>query len=204
MDARFPISEYPYLIDLPLTRMAFFQSFNFSFSPITENIFGVTISPSNRIHSWWIPGQMKRLIRRYAVKLPHDIGIFSSSSGCKVKDMMQGSFWIWANEKRRNIVISNTCSHWLSPYPEWSIRCGDPVERGSQQTFFVEGPRPQPFEFPRAPSKIWRVPPLKYITNSPILGGPLGPKAKFHKGPIGFSGAQGPCLQATESPVEPT
>ena len=58
----------------------------------------------------------------------------------------------------------------------------------------VQGP--PLFEFPRAPSNIWRVPPLKYTTNSPILRGPLGPQAKFHKGPIGFSGAQGPYLQA--------
>ena len=47
-----------------------------------------------------------------------------------------------------------------------------------------------------APQKILRVPPLKYITNSPILGDPLGPQAKFHKGPIGLSGARGPYLQA--------
>ena len=73
--------------------------------------------------------------------------------------------------------------------------------QGSQLTFFVEGPGPPPFELPRAPSKIWRVPPLKYITNSPIFGGPLGPQAKFHKGPIGFSGARGPYLQAPKSPV---
>ena len=30
----------------------------------------------------------------------------------------------------------------------------------------------------------------------PILGGPLGPQAKFHKGPIEFSGAWGPYLWA--------
>ena len=67
--------------------------------------------------------------------------------------------------------------------------------------FFVEGPGPPTFEFPRAPSKIWRVSPLKYITNSPSLGGQLGPQAKFHKGPIGFSGARGPYLRAPECPV---
>ena len=33
----------------------------------------------------------------------------------------------------------------------------------------------------------------------PILGGPLGPQAKFHKGPIGFSGARGPYILAPES-----
>ena len=55
----------------------------------------------------------------------------------------------------------------------------------------------------RAPSKIWRVPPLKYITNSPILGGPLLPEAKFYKGPIGFSGAHGLYLRAPESLVHP-
>ena len=38
-------------------------------------------------------------------------------------------------------------------------------------------------------------PPLKYITNSPILWGPLGPQAEFHKGPIGFSRALGPCFR---------
>ena len=34
------------------------------------------------------------------------------------------------------------------------------------------------------------------------LGGPLGPQTKFHKGPIGFSGARGPYLRAPECPVE--
>ena len=72
---------------------------------------------------------------------------------------------------------------------------------GLSVDIFVEGPAPLPFEFPRAPSKIWRVPPLKYITNSPILRGPLGPQAKFHKGPIGFSGARGLYLRAPESPA---
>ena len=32
------------------------------------------------------------------------------------------------------------------------------------------------------------------------FGGPLGPQAKFHKGPIGFSGARGPYLRAPECP----
>ena len=49
------------------------------------------------------------------------------------------------------------------------------LPQGSRGYFFIEGPWPPPFEFPRAPSKIWRVPPLKYITNSPIVGGPLVP-----------------------------
>ena len=73
--------------------------------------------------------------------------------------------------------------------------------RGLSVDIFVEGPGLPPFEFPRAPSKIWRVPPLKYITNSPIFGGPLGPQAKFHKGPIGFLGVCGPYLRAPESPA---
>ena len=34
------------------------------------------------------------------------------------------------------------------------------------------------------------------------FGGPLGPQAKFHKGPNGFSGAQGPYHRAPESPVQ--
>ena len=33
-------------------------------------------------------------------------------------------------------------------------------------------------------------------------GGPLGPQAKFHKGPIRFSGARGPCLRGPVSPVK--
>ena len=72
---------------------------------------------------------------------------------------------------------------------------------GLSVDIFVEGPGLPPFEFPRASSKIWRVPPLKYITNSPIFGDPLGPQAKFHKDPIGFLGARGPYLRAPESPA---
>ena len=44
-------------------------------------------------------------------------------------------------------------------------------------------------------------PSIEYITNSPILGSPLGSRAKFNRGPIGFSGARGPKLWAPESPV---
>ena len=77
----------------------------------------------------------------------------------------------------------------------------DNLYRTLHRLFFVEGPGPPPFEFPRALSKIWRVPPLKYITNSPILGGPLSPQAKFLKGPIGYSEAWGPYLRAPERPV---
>ena len=72
--------------------------------------------------------------------------------------------------------------------------------RALHRHFLLRVQGPPPFEFPRAPSKIWRVPPLKYITNSPILGGPLGPQAKFHKGPIGFSGARGLYFRAPEGP----
>ena len=36
------------------------------------------------------------------------------------------------------------------------------------------------------------------LTNSPILGGPLGPQGKFHKGPIGFSGPREPWTWNTE------
>ena len=54
---------------------------------------------------------------------------------------------------------------------------------------------PHHLNFQGVPSKIWRVPPLKYITNSPILGGSLGPQAKFYKGPIGFSGDRDPYLR---------
>ena len=32
------------------------------------------------------------------------------------------------------------------------------------------------------------------------FGSPLGPQAKFHKGPIGFSGAWGPYPRAPKSP----
>ena len=62
---------------------------------------------------------------------------------------------------------------------------------------------PHHLNFQGAPSKIWRVPPLKYITNSPILGGSLGPQAKFCKGPIGFSGDRDPYLPppSPESPA---
>ena len=70
----------------------------------------------------------------------------------------------------------------------------DYTPTGLSVDIFCWGSRPPPFEFPRAQSKIWRVPTLKHITNSPILWGPLGPQAKFHKGPIGFSGAWGPYL----------
>ena len=66
------------------------------------------------------------------------------------------------------------------------------ITHGSRYTFVVEVPGSPPFEFPRAPSNIWRVPPLEYITNSPILGGPLGPQAKFHKGPFVIFRGPGP------------
>ena len=67
---------------------------------------------------------------------------------------------------------------------------------------FCWGYRTPTIRISKGPSKLWRVPPLKYITNSPIfLGDPLCPQAKFHKSPIGFSGAQGPYLQAPECPV---
>ena len=75
------------------------------------------------------------------------------------------------------------------------------IIRGLSVDIFVDGPGLPPFEFPWASSKIWRVPPLKYITNSPIFGGPLGTQAKFDKGPIEFLGARGPYLRAPESPA---
>ena len=66
---------------------------------------------------------------------------------------------------------------------------------GLSVEIFGEGPALPSFEFPRAPSKIWRVPPLKYIAN---FGCPLGPQTKFPKSPIGFLGARGPYLRAPD------
>ena len=67
-------------------------------------------------------------------------------------------------------------------------RISNTIMTGLSVDIFVEAPGLPPSEFPRASSKVWRVPPLKYITNSPIFGGPLGPQTKFHKGPWIFRG----------------
>ena len=104
---------------------------------------------------------------------------------------------------RQHLYIERApCWSWLPKLSqnEWEMNL-DILKLGVRVTglsvdIFVEGLRPPPFEFPRAPSKIWRVPPLKYITNSPILGGPSGPQAKFYKGPIGFSGVRGLYLRS--------
>ena len=62
---------------------------------------------------------------------------------------------------------------------------------------FVEGPGAPPFEFPRTPSKIWRVPPLNYITNSPILGVYWALRQNFTRAPLDF---QGPGALTSEPP----
>ena len=53
---------------------------------------------------------------------------------------------------------------------------------------FVEGPGSSPFEFPRAPSKIWRVPPLKYITDFTIWGVHWALRQNFTRAPLDFQG----------------
>ena len=48
----------------------------------------------------------------------HDIIMVS-----KCNLLSQGSFWVWAQLMRWGIT-SNTYSHWLIPYPEWSLEVG--------------------------------------------------------------------------------
>ena len=71
---------------------------------------------------------------------------------------------------------------------------------GLSVDIFVEGPELPPFVFARASSKIWRVPPLKYITNSPILGVHWALRQNFTGIFIGFSldffWSRGPYLRA--------
>ena len=68
---------------------------------------------------------------------------------------------------------------------------------------FVDGLVPSPWEFPRAQSKSWRVPPLKYIVNSPILGVHWALRQNFIRAPLDFQGpralSSGPLSESTDT-----
>ena len=129
-------------------------------------------------------------------KLPFPVPNF------KIHRMLYGLFYMQHIAKPQGSSQNNVASeyrlHHIDNLYEMMLTAlksiSNTIMTGLSVDIFVEGPGLPPFEFPRTSSKIWRVRPLKCITNSPILGGPLGPQAKFHKGPIGFLGPRGPYL----------
>ena len=71
---------------------------------------------------------------------------------------------------------------------------------GLSVNIFCWGSGAPPSEFSKGPKQNLKGLSIEIHYQFSNFGGPLGPQAKFHMGPIGFWGAQGPYLQAPESP----
>ena len=136
------LTNYRYLITLrPIQNGRYFPDDIFECIFLKENIWipikislrFVPKSPINnipalvQIMAWRWPGDkplsepmLVRLPTHICVTWPQWVILFSGwAIGCLLW-IPQESFWVWA-QPIRGVLLCNTFSHWLSPYPKWSL-----------------------------------------------------------------------------------